>query len=98
MVLSVSGFANAGTTTADFLKWERKAQASYLHTSITMIGVVATQTKSEIATCIDEWYFQTSQIRDKRDQEILSGMANYADYHPSTVILALVEQACGKFK
>lgn len=92
------GAVQAGTTTADFLKWERKAQESYFNNSITMIGVIAGRNKPDIAKCLDEWYFKTNVSQRERNTEFLETMKQYADYHPSAVVLGLVEQSCGELK
>lgn len=98
MILSVSSSAMAGTTTADFLKWERKAQVSYLQISILMAGTVASQIRPDIARCIDNWYLKSKELQEKRHIEIIKIMPKYAEYSPTAVILGFIEQACGSFK
>jgi len=90
--------ANAGTTTADFLKWERQSQESFLQNSISMVGVVASQASPQIAECLNGWYFQSSALAKERHAQILDVMPQYAEYDPQAVILAVLEGACGKFK
>ena len=88
--------ANAGTTTSDFLKWERKSQEAFLQNSITMAGVIAAQSKPKISKCIDEWYFQSTDLRQRRHDEILMFMPKLKDYSPSAVVLAILNNVCGK--
>ena len=94
----LSSVARAGTTTADFLKWERKAQASFFQASIGMAGVIASQINPKIAKCIDQWYFVPGPLQMQREEKMLMDMSAYGDYHPSAVILGFVQQACGDFK
>ncbi|MEM1009622.1 MAG: hypothetical protein AAGJ35_11520 [Myxococcota bacterium] len=88
--------ALAGTTTEDFLKWERKSQDAFFQNSITMAGVIAAQSKPKVSKCIDEWYFESTEIKQQRHQEILDFMPNLKSYSPSTVILAILNDVCGK--
>lgn len=89
--------AHARTTTADFLKWERKAQDSFLQNSITMAGVIASQSKPEIAKCIDNWYLKDSETIEKRNGEIIEFMPRLKDYTPYAVVLAVLNDVCGEF-
>ncbi|MGH1406658.1 MAG: hypothetical protein ACRBBJ_08895 [Rhodomicrobiaceae bacterium] len=85
----------AGTTTADFLKWERKAQVSFLQISISMAGILLAQTKPKIARCIDRWYFKNEDTKKKQNAFILKEMLKYKAYHPNAVIIGFIEQECG---
>ena len=87
----------AGTTTADFLKWEKKAQVSFLQVSISMAAVIAAQAKPKIASCLNDWYYKTKALQIQRQNEILQVMPNYKKYDPTAVLLGYIESACGKF-
>lgn len=89
--------AYAGTTTADFLRWERKSQEAFLQNSISMAGVIASQTDRQIAKCIDEWYFANVELVKSRNTEILEVMPEYKEFDPQAFLLAYLESACGKF-
>jgi hypothetical protein len=86
----------AGTTTEDFLKWERKAQVSFLQTSISMLATIAAQMKPKMANCLNDWYYASKNLDEKRHVEIIKIMPKYSKFHPSTVVLAYVESACGR--
>jgi len=91
--LAVSSFSYAGTTTADFLKWERKSQDAFFSTSISMATFVLIQTKPEVAKCVEDWYF-TNQ--SERNASFLQEMPKYQQYHPNAVLIGFIEQTCGK--
>jgi len=91
---SVNAFA--GTTTADFLKWDRKAQISFFQISLSMLGTVATQVRPEMASCIDNWYFKTKAVQDKRHAQLLKTMPQYAEFDPTAFMLGYVESLCGR--
>lgn len=82
-------------TGKEFSAWSEASQNSYIQTSITMAGVVAAQYKKEVSLCIDDWYFGGDQQK-LRNQSIREAILKYENYHPSGVILALVQEQCGK--
>lgn len=83
-----------GFTGAEFADWSRTAQDSYIQTSVTMAGVVLTQTHPTVSTCIDEWYLGEG-AQAARNETIRSTIDKFGDHHPSGVILAVLLQACG---
>ena len=88
--------AHAGTTTADFLTWEPKAQESFLQISILMIGTIASQLRPDAAQCVNDWYLKSAELQRQRHDEIIELMPEYQDFAPSAVILGVVEAACGR--
>ncbi|GFO81209.1 MAG: hypothetical protein A49_08360 [Methyloceanibacter sp.] len=88
------GRANART----FLSWDTEAQNAFIQTSIGMAGVVATQTRKEMATCIDRWYFVSEEAKAERNEQIRTTIKKHSDFHPTGTIVAILEKACGPFK
>ncbi|MEE4538269.1 MAG: hypothetical protein V2J51_07240 [Erythrobacter sp.] len=91
--------AGQGFTAADVLKWTEDQQDSYFQTSVTMIGIVATQVegREHIAECIDSWHGGGNQSQPARSAEIREGMEALPEHHPQAVILAVVQKECGAF-
>lgn len=87
-----------GFTGRDFLAWSQQGQDSYLHTSVTMAGVIASQIRPSIAHCIDDWYFADAAVQERRNEEIKRTIRQNSNFHPSGVFLALLQSACGEFK
>ncbi len=88
-----------GFTGADLLEWSDEGQNNYFQTSITMIGVVATQTgnHSHIAACIDDWYWEGDVAKPENNEMIRAAMQRFPDLYPQAIVLAVVEKQCGKF-
>lgn len=86
-------------TSADVLEWAEDSQDNYFQTSVTMIGVVATQTGAHghIATCIDDWYWQGNVANPEHNDAIRAAMQRFPDLYPQAIVLAVVEKQCGKF-
>lgn len=96
MLFFSSVAAKAETTTADFLKWEPGQQEAFFQATISMTGVIASQSNPEIARCLDQWYFVDDQTRQKRNQEILKLMPQFETFIPTAVILAVINDVCGE--
>lgn len=88
-----------GFTSAAVLAWSEAQQDSYFQTSITMIGIVATQVegREQIASCIDSWYWKGDSSDPEKNALIREAMQRFPDLYPQAMVLAVVEQACGKF-
>lgn len=77
------------------LAWSAESQKTFIQTSLVMISVIAAQSEGSQAGCINDWYFKGSDTKAKRNAQILSAMERFPGYHPSGVILAVVQKACG---
>ncbi|MEM8651530.1 MAG: hypothetical protein AAGF54_13435 [Pseudomonadota bacterium] len=62
-----------------------------------MATTIASQTRPEIAQCLNDWYYANADLAEQRNSEIVEVMPQYSNYHPSTVVLAYIEGVCGKF-
>ncbi|MBL27252.1 MAG: hypothetical protein CMM50_06860 [Rhodospirillaceae bacterium] len=88
-----------GFSSADFLRWDRQSQDFLIQTSVTMVGIVASQTTENFAPCLDRWYSASDdQVRASRHDHILDVMREHPDYHPQAVILAVLKKQCGPLK
>ena len=94
---SIPLYAKEGFTAEKFLQFNKAEQASYFQISVTMAGVIATQTRKNLARCIDIWYFESSETIEKRNTFMVSLMKKYLTHHPSGIIAAAIERACGSF-
>lgn len=86
-----------GFTGTDFTDWSEVSQDSYIQSSVMMAGVIGTQIKPSISSCIDGWYFADIAIKADRNKVIRDTIAKYQDHHPSGVILAIIQKQCGAF-
>lgn len=86
-----------GFTSADLLAQSKEGQESFIEISLTMAAAIAAQTNPGIAECLDGWYFRDRQRQAARVAHIQATMRQYPAYHPSGVVLAVVQQTCGSF-
>lgn len=84
-----------GFTGAEFATWSEASQDGYIQTSVTMAAVIAAQVNGEVAGCLDAWYAPGQPVQSERNALIRSFIAEHADFHPSGVILAVLQDACG---
>ncbi|WP_273281526.1 hypothetical protein [Pseudooceanicola atlanticus] len=86
-----------GRTGHNFLTWSKGTQDSFIDISVSMAGIVATQTKPSVARCIDDWYFASSAIRAQRNDEIRHSIRTHPEYDPAAVVYAFLKKVCGRF-
>lgn len=86
-----------GFTGEEFATWSEASQDSFIQTSLTMAGIIGTQVKPAISHCIDGWYFADDAAKSRLNQSIRGTIIQYADYHPNSVILAVIQEECGEF-
>lgn len=84
-------------TSREFLERPQEAQDGYIQISMTMVGVVAARANPDVATCIDNWYLADDARMAAANDHIRAAIRQYADFHPSAVIMAVVEEQCGEF-
>lgn len=84
-------------TAADVLSWDQESQNWYFTVNASMAGALASQNDSPAASCIDEWYFDAAD-RATRNDEFRSAMRRFEEYHPTLVVIAVIEKACGELK
>ena len=94
---SIPLYAKEGFTAEKFLQFNKAEQASYFQISVTMAGVIVTQIRKDLARCIDDWYFESSETIQKRNASMLGLMKKYPTHHPSGIIAAAIKKACGPF-
>ena len=98
VMMGGADIANAKTTTADFLKWERKAQDNFFQVSFSMAGFIAADIQPKVARCLNEWYYASADLQKKRHDEIIEVMPQYKNLEPTAVVLGVVHEICGTFK
>ncbi|MEM6914753.1 MAG: hypothetical protein AAF511_12330 [Pseudomonadota bacterium] len=83
-----------GFTGADFATWSAKSQDSYIQSSLTMAGVVLTQTHPSVARCLNDWYAAGETLADRNDL-VRDTIVAYEEAHPAGVIMAVILRECG---
>ena len=90
-----SAVADDKFKSAEFLKWSQEERKSYIFTSVVMAGVIAGQNKPEQAKCIDQWM---ADYEPAGFPSVKDAMSRFPEHHPSGVIVAVLEKACGSVK
>lgn len=94
-MLALGAQAKEPLTAGKFLHYSAQEQRSYILTSTVMAGLVAGQNRKSQTRCIDDW---VGQHEGSGFQPILKTMRQYPAYHPSGVIIAVLQKACGSFR
>lgn len=90
-----AALADDGFKSSKFLTYSTDSQKSYIGSSAMMAGVIATQNQPDQAKCIDAW---ATTGREASHQAVVDAMKRFPDHHPTTVIFAVLQKACGSFK
>ena len=89
--------AAEGFTGKDFLGWSTESQNSYIQTAVVMATIVISRSNTTTSHCLDKWYGLSQPIADERNSFIRNKIARNSEYHPSAVIMVVLEDACGSF-
>jgi hypothetical protein len=80
---------------AKFLTWSHEGQKSYIITSVTMAIVIAGDNSPEQEKCIKRW---SADNDGAGYPTVKAAMGRFPEHHPTGVIVAVLEKACGSFK
>lgn len=83
-----------GLNGTEFAAWSEDSQNGFMQTSLTMAGIVFTQTSPEHSACINDRYFAEGRWDGARD-ELRATILQNSDAHPGGVILAVILRDCG---
>lgn len=94
-IVCSAAVADDGFKSSKFLTYPADSQKSYIGSSAMMAGVIATQNQPDQAKCIDGWATASGEASH---QAVVEAMKRFPDHHPTTVIFAVLQKACGSFK
>lgn len=86
-----------GFTGQEFLTWSETQQRGYLEAQVVMAGTIAARINPELAQCISSEFMSKNGLSASAFSGILGSVAEYETYHPSTLLVVLIEQDCGAF-
>jgi hypothetical protein len=89
-----SSAAQESFKSSDFLKHPAESQRGYISSSVMMAALIATQNNRSQASCLDEW---GAKYREDGFAPVLEAMRRFPDYHPSAVVISVLQKACGSF-
>jgi len=97
VVCNTAGFVKEGKalTSAEFLDYPARSQTSFINASVLIAGLIADQNAPKQARCLDAW--SAEQVKAGYP-DVLNAMRRFPSYHPSGVVLAVMQKQCGKFE
>ena len=95
IVCTQAGIAAEAFNSSKVLTYSTESQNSYIASSAMMAGLIASQNSASQASCIDDW---GAKQRDAGYAAVLDAMRRFPEHHPSAVIIAVLDKACGAFK
>jgi hypothetical protein len=80
---------------AEFLTWSDAERKSYIATSVLMAVVIAGGNSPEQENCIKRW---SADNDGAGYPTVKAAMVRFPEHHPTGVVVAVLEKACGSFK
>lgn len=88
----------AGAFTGEqFERWPEADQRGYVSTQLVMASTIAARIKPPLSDCIADAFFASGGMTDEGFVSITGRIAEFDSYHPSSVILVVIESECGAF-
>ncbi|MEM6890503.1 MAG: hypothetical protein AAF636_20575 [Pseudomonadota bacterium] len=82
---------------SDFFDWSAAEQRGYLDAQIVMASSIVTRQKPDMAQCMADHFYSQNGLSDKGFQELTETIRQYETYHPSSVLVVVIENRCGAF-
>ena len=84
-------------TGATLLNRSESDQRGYISAQLVMASTIASRSKPEMVDCIADAFFDEAGMSDEKFDEIVQTIGEFQSYHPSSVLVILLENACGSF-
>ena len=94
-VLAASASAQDTFKSSKLMEYSAEARTGYITSSVIMASLIAAENSERHAACIRGWVDREIKAGYT---PILDAMRRFPDHHPSGVILAVLNRACGPFK
>lgn len=80
-----------------FLSWPEEEQRGYLDAQIVMASTIVSRTKPEMSQCMAELYYGSLGLTNEGFASLINRIQEYETFHPSSVLVAVIEKECGSF-
>lgn len=82
-------------TGIEFLEWSEGEQRSYLSAQLVMASSIVSRSKPDLAQCLADAYYSDAGLTDQGYSEIRAKVVEFSEYHPSSVLVIMIENRCG---
>ena len=80
-----------------FLTWSENQQRSYLNAQLVMASTIVAREKPTMSQCVSDKFFGSSGMTSEAFTDAMQSIRDFKTYHPSSVLVILIENACGEF-
>ncbi|MEP2640080.1 hypothetical protein [Roseobacter sp.] len=80
-----------------FLTWSNADQRGYISAQLVMASTIASRIKPDMNACIAGAFFDGTGMSDAAFDQVVQTIGEYQDFHPSSVLVILLENECGTF-
>jgi hypothetical protein len=89
--------AAEGFTGKEFLTRSTADQRAFVSTQMVMASTISARIKPDHSACIGEVFFDNLGLSDRGFDTVMQRVREFQSYHPSSVMVIVVEQECGPF-
>ena len=80
-----------------FLERSEQDQRGFISTQMVMASSIAARVDPSLSECIGRVFFDGTGLSESGFQIITRRIAEFPNYHPSSVLVVVIEKACGAF-
>ncbi|SMX28185.1 hypothetical protein TRP8649_02300 [Pelagimonas phthalicica] len=89
--------AAEGFNGTEFLQRSADRQRAYISTQLVMASSIAARIKPAMADCIGSAFFDGTGLSETGFETSIERIREFNDYHPSSVLVVVIESQCGPF-
>jgi len=86
-----------GFTGAEFLSWSQAQQRSYVNAQLVMASSIVARAKPDMSQCLADHFYGEQGVTDEQFDALRKTIEDYETYHPSSVLVIVIENTCGTF-
>ena len=84
-------------TGEEFARWSEADQRGYIAAQLVMASSIVTREKPAMSQCIADSFYDEDGLSDSGFGTFVSHIDEFRTYHPSSVVVVVIENACGPF-
>ncbi len=86
-----------GFTGEVFLKRSTDDQRADVSTQLVMASSIAARIKPEVSECIGRVFFDELGMSESGFDTVIARVGEFSEFHPSSVLVIVIENECGSF-
>ena len=89
--------AAEGFTGSAFLQWNDAEKRGFIDAQLVMASSIVSRSKPAMSRCMADQYYGDSGLTDAGYEAFIEAIGQFEDFHPSSVLIVVIENECGAF-